>query len=271
MAAFVAAGPVWAQASYDDHELTDRFYITVGGFRQNDIRTTFQLNAKVPGAGIAAGAIVALESFLGVDDEVTTWRLDGWYRLNKKSRIGWTFWSADREGLSAYSGDPIDIGDITISDGDFVATDDSTDLYAVNYAYSFLNTQKYEFWLGLGLNFQSLHTQIVVDVGGGGVQTIEEEAKATVPIPTLQFGGRWNFTRKLRLLLVQEVFGIKVGEYNGKLSNTRVLAEYDIIRNFGIGAGFERFDFQVDIDTDSFLGRFDTSYTGLSLYLKGQI
>ena len=33
---------------YDDHEMTDRFNITLGGFHQRDVRTTLQINAKTP-------------------------------------------------------------------------------------------------------------------------------------------------------------------------------------------------------------------------------
>ena len=48
------------------------------------------------------------------------------------------------------------------------------------------------------------------------------------------------------------------------------MAEFNITRRFGIGGGFERFKFEVDAEGDDFVGQFDVSYTGLSLYLKGQ-
>ena len=48
-------------------------------------------------------------------------------------------------------------------------------------------------------------------------------------------------------------------------------AEFNITRRFGIGGGFERYSFEVDAEKDDFLGQADTSYTGLSLYLKGQL
>ena len=40
------ASPAWAQGLFDDHELEDRFYVTIGGFSRDDIRTTMQVNAK---------------------------------------------------------------------------------------------------------------------------------------------------------------------------------------------------------------------------------
>lgn len=271
VAVCAAASPAWAQKLFDDHELEDRFYITIGGFEQDEIRTTFRLNAKTPQGGFAAGALIALESLFDVDDRVTTGRLDGWYRLNRKSRIGWTLWRTDRDGHNVYNGEDIMVGDITISQDDFVEIEDESTLFAVSYSYSFVNLAKFEAWLGGGLNFQRVETTIVADVGGQGVQRLEEEAKGTVPVPTINFGMRYNFTKRFRMLVRQEMFGIRIGDFSGRLADTRVLAEYGITRNFGFGGGLERFNLEVDADSEDFNGSFDSSYTGFSLYLKGQI
>ena len=263
------SGPTWAQKSYDDHEMKDRFYITIGGFNQTDLRTTLRLDAKTP-QGIGAGAVIALESLFNVENEVTTVRLDGWYRFSKKNRISWTYWATTRDGVSTYEGEPIDFGDITINTGDSIKTEDNSRLVAVNWSYSFLNTEKYEGWVGAGLNFTSVDYQIDVNFEDIVLQR-QEEAKGTVPVPTINFGGRWNFSKRVRMILISQLFGLKYGDYSGKLNNTRILAEWDITKHFGIGGGFERFAFEVDAENDNFRGSLDTSYSALSLYLKGQI
>ena len=266
----VGSGSAWAQNRYDDHELTDRYYFTLGGFSQTDIRTTIRVDAKSPSGAIAAGAVIGLESLFDVDDKVSTGRLDGWYRFNKKHRIGLTYWRTNREGLSTYNGnESIEIGEIVIDPGDTIVTDDKSQLLAVNWSFSFVNTSKYEAWIGAGLNFQKIDTDIQVNVGGGTNQ-LQQDAKGTVPIPTLNFGGRWNFSPRWRMLLMQQLFGIKIGDFSGKLDNTRILAEFDITSNFGVGGGFERFNFEVEAEGDEFVGQMDTSYTAFSLYLKGQ-
>ena len=269
--ALCAAGwPALAQERYDEHEMRDRFYIALGGFLQTEVKTTIRLDAKTPAGGIALGTVIALEQQFALDDEVSTGRLDGWYRFNERHRIGWTYWQSDREGVRTFDGsDPITIGDITINPGDTVTTNEDGGLFAVDWSYSFVNTSKYEAWLGLGLNFQRLDTTITVRLLGEA-NTRQEEAKGTIPIPTLNFGGRWDFSKRWRMIVSQELFGIKVGDFEGKLNNTRILAEFNITRNFGVGGGFERYRFEVSAESDEFLGQLDTSYTGLSLYLKGQ-
>ena len=267
-----AVSPAWAQKLFDDHEMEDRFYITIGGFEQDEMRTTIRVDAKTPQGGIAAGAVIALESLFSVDDQITTVRLDGWYRLNRKSRLNWTYWKTDRDGLSVYDSDnPVTVGDVTISQGDSVEIEDKSTLYAISYSYSFVNLEKFEAWLGGGFNFQRVDTRIVVDIGGQGVQTFNEEAKATVPVPLLNFGMRYSFTKRLRMLVSQQMFGLRVGDYSGRLNDTRILAEYGITRHFGFGGGLERFSLQVDAEKEDFNGSYDSSYTGFSLYLKGQI
>lgn len=269
LAIFAGSGAAWAQNRYDDSEMEDRFYITLGGFAQTDIRTTLRLDAKSSDDRIAAGALIGLESLFDVDDKVTTVRLDGWYRFTKRHRISWTYWGSKREGLSTYNGDPIDIGNVTINDNDSIATEDKSRLMAVNWSYSFVNTSKYEAWLGTGLNFQTIDYQIDVNVGGSQT-TNQESAAGTVPIPTINFGGRYNFGKRWRLLVMQQLFGLKIGDFSGKLNNTRFLAEVNITPKFGLGGGFERFNFEINAESDDFLGELDKSYTALTLYLKGQ-
>ena len=56
-ALLVAIAPAWAQTkTHDDHEMTDRFYIRLGGFQQTDLRTTLRLDAKTPQGGLAIGS-----------------------------------------------------------------------------------------------------------------------------------------------------------------------------------------------------------------------
>ncbi len=266
-----AAGPAWSQERYDEHELTDRFYITLGGFSQSEIRTTFRLDVESQG-GITLGTVIALEKQFDLDDQVSTGRLDGWYRFNERHRIGWTYWQTERDGVRTYDGsESIVIGDDVIIDtGDTITIKDDRSLIALDWSYSFVNTSKYEAWLGAGLNFQRIDTSFDVSKRGGN-STLQQDAKGTVPIPTLNLGGRWDFSKRWRMFVSQELFGIKVGDFEGKLNTTRVLAEFNITRRFGIGGGFERYNFEVDAKDDNFLGRLDSSFTGLSLYLKGQL
>ena len=66
------------------------------------------------------------------------------------------------------------------------------------------------------------------------------------------------------------LFGIEIQDYSGRLNNTRLFFEYNFTKNFGLGFGIERYSFEVNAETDDFLGELDISYSGGSAYLKGQ-
>ena len=110
----------------------------------------------------------------------------------------------------------------------------------------------------------------VASAGCGTSGQFEADAKGTVPIPTINIGFRWNFNDRWRILLLQELFGLKIGDFSGKRENTRLLTEVDIIRNFGVGGGFERHNFEVEAEGENFVGQLDSGYSAFTLYLKAQ-
>ena len=96
LASLAVGGPAAAQNRYDGHKLEDRFYITLGGFWQFDMRSSVRLDAKVPGGNVILGTLIALERQFDLEDDINIGRLDGGYRFNERHRIGWTFWNADK-------------------------------------------------------------------------------------------------------------------------------------------------------------------------------
>ena len=57
-----------------------------------------------------------------------------------------------------------------------------------------------------------------------------------------------------RVIVMQKLFGFKIGDFEGRLENTRVLAEFNVTKQFGLGGGFERFGFEVDAESDGLSG-----------------
>ncbi len=85
---------VRAQARYDDHELRDRFRITLGGFGTNNTSTKIRIDSN----NRVLGTLIDLEDGLNVEDSATVARLDGFYRFNRAHRIEWTAYSLTRNG-----------------------------------------------------------------------------------------------------------------------------------------------------------------------------
>ncbi len=52
-------------------------------------------------------------------------------------------------------------------------------------------------------------------------------------------------------------------------TNTFLLLDYDITKNFGIGGGLNTYNFDIESKKDDFSGEIESSYAGLLLYFTG--
>ena len=93
------------------------------------------------------GTKVELEDQLNVARNVTVARLDGYYRFNRAHRLEWTYYSQDRSGTRARLNEDVSIGDVIIPATYSIDTELDVNLAKVSYAWSFINTEPYEFFL----------------------------------------------------------------------------------------------------------------------------
>ena len=68
-----------AQARYDDHEIEDRIFVSLGGFNTPNIQSQLRIDPK----DIGIGTIIDLEDDLNLEKSVSVLRLDGYFRLSK--------------------------------------------------------------------------------------------------------------------------------------------------------------------------------------------
>ena len=269
LAAFVIVGalasaPARSQARYEEHDTLERFYLRLGGFNQRDIDSTLRIDSKILGLG----TIVDLENDLAMEDEVTVARIDGFYRFNKRHRLGWTWYRTRREGTAIAVRD-IQIGDEIFPVGAEINSHLDFETYKVGYSWSFINVKKYEFYIGAGLDASRVSLKFTGEtLTGEEVETLDYRQRSTLPLPTVAFGGRFNITDKFKLRFRTEVFSLEFGEFEGTWRDTLLLGEYNFGKNVGAGGGLNFYDINLKLERDSLRGVFDTSYTGFLLYLK---
>jgi hypothetical protein len=280
-ALFVSAGLaptlVSAQERYDDVTMKElgRFNIDIGAFVISDYNTTLRLDSTT----VPIGTVIDLEDNLDVESSTSSGRIDGFYRFNKKHRIDFTYYRGKRDG-SAVAQDDIVIGDPDDPDGECIIGADSSvqsqwefELLKVGYSWSFLNTRRYELFLGGGLNVRDLDINIDAqgnltgcDLDSGGSTNIS--SGGAIPLPTFNFGGRWNFTPKWQTRWQFQVFALEFGDYKGSTSDTQLLFEHKTFKNVGFGGGLNSFDLQLEADADDLKGEIASDYLGLYAYVK---
>ncbi len=254
-----------AQARYDDHELEDRIFVSLGGLNAPNIQSQLRIDPK----DIGIGTIIDLEDDLKLEKSVSVLRLDGYFRLSNAHRLEWTYFDLNRAGSTTLVDRDVQIGDVTFPLQYRVDSRWDFRVFKVSYAYSFINTAKYEFYLGGGLNVRD------ISVGFTGVGTLAGSSDTRVfddsgrlPLPTLTAGMRYSLTDKLSLRFRIESFFIEINNTSGRWQDSYALLDYRISDKFGIGGGLNFFDITVDGDLrDDYRAQAQSSYTGLLLYV----
>jgi len=257
-----------AQARYDDHEINDRLFFTLGGFNTPNLQSQLRIDPK----GIGIGTIINMEDDLNLEKSASVLRFDGHYRFSKAHRLEWTYFDLNRTGSTTLLDKDIEIGDVVFPVKFRIDSQWDFKVIKVSYAYSFINTSKYEFYLGGGLNIRD------VSVGFTGVGTVlgTSETKVfndggTLPLPTLTAGMQYNMSDKLSIRFRTESFFIQINDSSGRWQDTYALVDYRISKKFGVGGGLNFFNINLEGDLrHDYRAQLESNYTGFLLYLSAR-
>lgn len=258
---------------YDGLEPRDKFKVRVGGFLTKNYDTT----ARIDSDRFRLGTLIDLEDDFNVDDNESIWRLDGFYRFNERHRLGFGIYSSRRNG-EAIAGREFVIGKpdqiccgARIPVGARVDTKLNFDLYQLSYGYSFVNRRKYEATLSAGINFRKLDFEIGYQTQlGNRVRGNSVGSEGWVPLPTVGFGGRWNFTEKLETNLRMEAFYLQFDNYEGYYNEILLNLEHRTFKHVGFGLGVNYGNLNLRGRQDDIRGELDSRVLGLLAYLKAQ-
>lgn len=257
---------VMAQARYDDHDIDDRWSLNLGGYDELNHKTIVRLDSKTR----VLGTVLDMEDRLNLEEDTgTVSRLDGYYRISRAHRIAWSWYRVDRLGVSPLIDSQIQVGDRIFQVGSIVSSESESEVFKLGYAWSFINVEPYEFYLGVGLNVHKSRLHFTNRLSAGqGAQLVEYEAEGTAPLPTLSFGMRYNLTDKWIANWKYEVFAINTGNYGGRFQESTLGIEHNTWNNVGLGFSVTNFSKSIDAEDGRYRGEFDSSYLGLQLYLK---
>jgi hypothetical protein len=271
LATATASPPANAQARYDDTPLPYHFSIRLGGF----LVETFDTTVRFDSTQVPIGTVIDLEDSLDVDANAQVFRIDGDYRFNKRHRIEFEWFSVRRSGETGVKeqitiGDPETGEEIVIEPGAKVLTNWDFDVVNVVYNWSFLNTWRYELYVGGGLNVRNLKIDLTGDFDPGDGNSTEEQfdAKGLLPLPVGCIGGRWNFSKRWLARWRWQLFAIQIGDYKGTVQDSLFVIENDSSKHVGVGFGLNNFAMHVDAEAEKLRGELDDNYLGFLAYLK---
>lgn len=247
-----AAGNRPTAAESETRVVEDKFVLRVGGYL-----TDFKTDANV-GTGGVFGTLIRLEETLGIQDDKSVARLDGFYRFNERHSLDFGLWSFKREGLARideqieFDGNVFDIGVDLASKFD-------TSWLRVGWRFSVLRTERGEAGFSAGISAYEfdfgIAGQATVSDGMGGtvLQAVRAEDDLLTPVPTVGMFISYAFKPRLILLARADFLDVEVGDLEVSLLDTRLLIEWYFSRHVGFGVGTNSTEIQVrDTGDDPF-------------------
>jgi hypothetical protein len=260
-------GYLTAQERYDDHAIDDRVYLVIGGYKAVNIDSQIQVNAR----GLGVGTIIDFEDLLNVENTISTARLDGHLRFGRAHRLEWTWFTEDRSGLVQLNNDVV-VGDVVFPLSYQVQTLWDYRVVKLGYAWSFINTERYEFYVGGGLNVRrvSLAMRGESAVAGSADTRVFDET-GDLPLPTVAVGMRYSITERLDLKLRSESFALEIGDSSGRWQDSYALVDYRIGDRFGVGGGINLSNISLKTDVDERnVMESDSSHVGLMVFMSAR-
>jgi hypothetical protein len=215
---------------------------------------------------LGVGTEIDLEDDLGFDTKKFDFRTGGFFRLGRRHRISFGYFSLSRNSNKVLD-EEIDFGDETFPIGAEVNADFRTQFALLGYSFSFLARDKVEVGVGLGLSAMFTKVEIAAagSAGENPVHAVEERKSTTFPVATLGLDARWA---PLSRMIVRGSVGglyVKISSIEAAVGNADAAAEYYFVRNFGVGAGYVYTKLRAE-ETEDPLIRLTYRYSGLLLY-----
>ena len=250
---------VWPLAAVADEHSSlpwKRISLSVGTFiTESDAE--FRLDGS---AGRGTG--LKLDRDLNVDEQVTTYRFDGFWRFFPRHRLDFSIYDLSRDGTRTLS-KTISFGDRTFTIGAQVNSEFDLTVYKLGYSYSFVQNETFDIGASLGV--------FVMDIGASisAPRLGQVEAQDVIaPLPVFGLRGAYAIAPKWFLRGGVQLFAIEYDEYSGHLLDALVAIDYDVFSWAGVGVGINYVDLGVEVEKSNFTGSADYSYGGVMLYAK---
>jgi hypothetical protein len=249
---FISSGNLYAAEK--DGEL-DKVKLNLGAFIP-----FFNSELRVDSRTLGQGTNLDLEDRLGLDENITEFRADGYFRFFDRHRLQLGYYKLSRSAAAQLI-PSFQFGDI-VFDGLQVFTDTDVKIYEASYMYSFLQNERMEFAGTLGA--QTVDIDMSINGTAGALAT--EGASVVGPLPVIGLDLIYKFTPNLHFTTRGQFFTLEFEEYDGTLIDFRAALEYMFFENFGLGVGYNLFYCNVEIDGSKFLGDVDYKFQGVNVF-----
>ena len=227
-----------------EEAVPDDFQLRLGGYLLADQNTDIGVSKN------GSGVNINLQDLFEMETATRVFRLDGYYRFTPKHAVEFSWYNINNSSQTDADID-FEWGDQNISASGALSTYFNTDIYKVNYLYSFYHTDKVELGIGVGLHITTLDVGFTGNyTSDGAADNSGESAKVTAPLPVAGFRLDYKILPELSVQYSVDYFFLRFDGYKGTLSDALLTVDYRITRHFGMGIGFNSTRMRLEADLD---------------------
>ena len=235
LAVVLLAAPVWAQPSSTWNGLPDRFQIDAGYFNLK-ADTLLRLNGPQGGS-----SEVSVEKDLGQDRSVSTFWVDGTWRVGRRHqlKLSYTRLSRDRAGYTLQR--DFTWGGETYTAGLRATSSTGSDILGGYYRFAVFRNDRFEIGPAIGIGHLSMNARIQATGTGPGGSSRTLDRSADTGAVTGALGGYTQAWPTKHLSLQGDFLYIKVTPNSEEASVTdwRLAADYYVFRGAGLGVQYK--------------------------------
>jgi len=245
-----------AEDNWRDFPLGDRLKLSLGVYvPELDTVATVSVVDGLPGTEID------FESDLALDEDESTFYSSLEWRLFKRHKLTFNYYSVDREATTR-------LADGIVFDGTIfppnleVESFINVDVYELAYSYSFIFNERVNLAAGFGISAQDYDTGI----GSTNFAALSEDQDFVAPLPTLNAEFQYAFSDKWSLSLkggwLDADIEIDDNEVDATILTGTAGIRWKALSHLGITAGYTYFNIDGDLSDDTTAANVEIEYKG---------
>jgi hypothetical protein len=164
----------------------------------------------------------------------------------------------------------VEFNDFIFREGSNVTTGSHFTLVRLFFARDFAVADNQEFGVGAGIHFlelgASIQGEIITDADENRFR--RESVRVSAPLPNIGVWYTYSLSPKWAVKGRLDWISASVDPYDGRLINASLGANYQLLKNVGLGLSYNYFELDVEIRDTNWKGKAETKYKGFFAFLN---
>jgi len=235
----------------------DKWGFSLGAFlTDQDMKTDFQVGGATAGRGID------FEEDLGLDESLSVFRLDAFYRIADRHRLDFSIFDLSRSANITLSRE-IEWQDTIYPLSATLITKLDLSIYKAAYTYEWSRQARGYFGVTGGFYVADIGLSLGLPVTGD-----REVGSITAPLPVIGIRGEYFLSKRWRAHASAEWFFVDIDDLHGSLNDVLLGVDYSVFENAAIGLGFNSVHLDLDAAEKALRADLKWDYSGAIAYVQ---